>query len=467
MPQKPYPDVIVLVPGILGSVLRKDGKEVWGWSGGTILRGLKSLGQSINDLAISQDSPKSADLNDGVTVGGLLPDMHLVPGLWKIDGYSRISQNIKRGVGDFEIIPDSNYFEFPYDWRRDNRAAARVLAQKTRGWLDAWKKTSGNKDARLIIVAHSMGGIVARYFLEVFGGWRDTRALISFGTPYRGSLSALDYLVNGYKKFAIDLTSLIRSFTSVYQLLPIYPCYDSGDGKYLRVDAAPGPRNLDIGKAKSALDFHREIEAAVSENQKDEQYSNNGCKIYPFVGIGQPTLQSARRDGGGIEMLESYQGKDLAGDGTVPRVSATPIELSKERRERYAAERHASLQNSSSVLFQIGGILTGEQIDLSQMRLSTFQKIAIALAVDDAYSTSRPVIVRARPQSKGVRLTAVLVDIATGNQKARKSMTEGDNGWQTANFGLLENGAYRVTIGSADTRVTSVTDVFTVFETAA
>src|SRR4029434_11089128 len=31
-------------------------------------------------------------------------------------------------------------------------------------------------------------------------GWRDCRALITFGTPYRGSANALNYLANGYKK---------------------------------------------------------------------------------------------------------------------------------------------------------------------------------------------------------------------------------------------------------------------------
>jgi hypothetical protein len=33
-----------------------------------------------------------------------------------------------------------------------------------------------------------MGGLVARHYLEVFDGWRDTRMLVTFGTPYRGSV---------------------------------------------------------------------------------------------------------------------------------------------------------------------------------------------------------------------------------------------------------------------------------------
>jgi triacylglycerol esterase/lipase EstA (alpha/beta hydrolase family) len=58
-------------------------------------------------------------------------------------------------------------------------------------WLKAWRESSGNKDAKLILVGHSMGGVISRYYLECLDGWRDTRTLVTFGTPYRGSLKAI------------------------------------------------------------------------------------------------------------------------------------------------------------------------------------------------------------------------------------------------------------------------------------
>ena len=84
-----------------------------------------------------------------------------------------------------------------------------------------------------------MGGLVARWYLECLGGWQDTRALITFGTPHRGSLNAVDFLVNGFVKKlgplkVADLSRLLRSLTSVYQLLPIYPCVDVGAGEPAR-----------------------------------------------------------------------------------------------------------------------------------------------------------------------------------------------------------------------------------------
>src|SRR5215211_2109328 len=111
------PDVGVLLPGILGSVLRKDGRDVWAASGGAVLAGILSGGGSIRELALREDD-LADDLGDGVTADRLIPDVHLLPGLWKIDGYSRIRETISTV---FDVTEGENYFEFPYDWRRDNR----------------------------------------------------------------------------------------------------------------------------------------------------------------------------------------------------------------------------------------------------------------------------------------------------------------------------------------------------------
>ena len=57
--------------------------------------------------------------------------------------------------------------------------------------------------------------------LEVLGGWKDARALLTFGTPYRGSLNALNTLANGERKAAgrIDLSPLVRSLTALELLV--------------------------------------------------------------------------------------------------------------------------------------------------------------------------------------------------------------------------------------------------------
>src|SRR5690242_186917 len=118
MAREPVADVIVLLPGITGSVLAKDGKDVWALSGGAIMRGLRSLGRNLQHLRIQDDDPEVDDLGDGITAPRIMPDTHLIPGLWKIDGYSKMASTI---LDQLDVTRGSNFFEFPYDWRRDNR----------------------------------------------------------------------------------------------------------------------------------------------------------------------------------------------------------------------------------------------------------------------------------------------------------------------------------------------------------
>ena len=215
-------DLVILLPGIMGSALAKDGKPVWDLTAGAIGRALYTLGDSIQDLALSSD----ASTGDDLTPIHLLQDVHIIPGLWKIDGYSGLSKYLQKRLN---VVSGENFFEFPYDWRLDNRVSAQRLESAALDWLENWRSRPGNQDARLVLVAHSMGGLVARYFLEVLDGWKETKTLITLGTPHRGSVKALDYLVNGLQKkigpvTLMDLTEMIQSFPSVHQLLPEYEC---------------------------------------------------------------------------------------------------------------------------------------------------------------------------------------------------------------------------------------------------
>ena len=72
----------------------------------------------------------------------MIRDVHLIPGLWKIDGYTKLVRHIEE---TFDVTRGRNLFEFPYDWRRDNRVAARQLAAKAREWLKDWRQSSGER----------------------------------------------------------------------------------------------------------------------------------------------------------------------------------------------------------------------------------------------------------------------------------------------------------------------------------
>lgn len=449
MPRVPMSDILVLLPGIMGSALRRDGKLVWGFAPGALGSALFSRGKAICDgLMLQQDDPEADDLGDGVTASELIPDLHLLPGVWKIDGYTRVANVIQKR---FDVRENENLFLFAYDWRRDNRVAANRLQRESRDWLKAWREKTNNPDAKLILIGHSMGGLISRWFLEVLGGWKDTRALITFGTPYRGSLNAVDGLSNGVRKGPLgfmDLTALARSLTSLHQLLPIYPCYDDGDGQLLRVGETDRVPNIDPARAADALAFHRTIEAANEANRQDAAYMEARYRIHPIVGTGQETFQSARRNGGGVEMSHSLEGQNWSGDGTVPRISATPLELSNEGREMFAATQHASLQNADAVLTQLEGFLTGLRLDQTVFRGPAR---TIALEVEDLLLEDEPLVLRARvggeaAEDDEVRLHAEIMDGRTGEVARRAELLGAGDGWLEARLSSLPPGSWRVQV---------------------
>jgi pimeloyl-ACP methyl ester carboxylesterase len=462
-------DVIVMLPGITGSVLQKDGKDVWAPTAGAVMHALFSLGRNIKGLALKDDPPDVDDLGDGVVATRVMPDIHLIPGLWKIDGYSKLKSYVLK---NFDVKVGENLFEFAYDWRRDNRVSARKLQHSAEGWLNAWRESSGNKDAKLILVGHSMGGIISRYYLECLDGWPDTRTLVTFGTPYRGSLKAISTLSNGMEKkigpLSLDLTTMARSFTAIYQLLPVYPCVETAGG-LVRVSETDIP-NIDRDRAAAARAFHEEIRLAVEQHEQDEEYLRDRYGIRPVIGTFQPTAQSAKTHGDGVQLIHSYDGEDIGGDGTVPRVSATPIEVEHEENAMFAAQKHASLQNDDPVLAQLAGILSGLHLDLAAFRAPP--TVGLSLDVEDLYGAGEPVIVKARPERESVDgLIAVVEDASrppdseSPLELARAPLRPAADGWHSVELPPLPDGAYRVTVlGSG--MIEPVADVFAVVSPA-
>jgi pimeloyl-ACP methyl ester carboxylesterase len=452
----PAKDVVVLLPGILGSVLQRDGKDVWAMSKGALLRGLLSLGGSVKDLALDGDDPEQDDLGDGVTAPRLMPDLHLVPGLWKIDGYTKVRERL---LDTFDFTVGKNWFDFPYDWRRDNRVAGRHLAERAPQWLKAWRDESGADDAKLVLVGHSMGGLVARAYLELFDGWKDTRALITFGTPYRGAMNALDFLNHGLSKgvgpLKLDLTPFLRSLTSVYQLLPIYESVDPGDSTLRRItELDPLPVGVDRERAVAALEFHRSIERAVDANGGLGRYD-----IHPVVGIFQPTRTSALLRDGVVETQMTYLGEDEGGDGTVPRASATPIELGDQPVGSFATESHASLQNVDSVLTQVMGILSWKKTGLR--KATPFD--GFSLDLDDAVAADEAIAFTARTAGPSNEIEVTAIDADTDIEAARQRVARNADGDFTGSLPGLAPGVYRVRLADAsEAGLVPVHDLLTV-----
>ena len=446
-------DLVVFLPGITGSTLKRDGKTVWGLSAGAVVNAL--MRGALDDLVIPVESGED-DLGDGVTVDGVVDDVHLIPGFWKIDGYGGFVDALAQRVA---IRPGFNFRTFPYDWRRDNRVSARRLQQIATAELIKWRKTTGDPEAKLILIAHSMGGLVARYFMEVLGGWRDTRQLITLGTPFRGSLNAVGFLVNGFARqigpFKADATRALRSFASVHQLLPTYACVDNGGGGLVHV-ADGGLHNVDPAKAADAARFHQEIEDAVLANGADPAYRPS--RISPVLSSMQPTFQSVRVSEGKAELLGERDGRNDGGDGTVPTVSALAKGMAPHQ-GFYVEGIHGSLQAKQPVAELVAGLLRGADLDLDRLRAGAAPGV-VRFALEDAYSAG-PVPLRAELAGAVEQRLAVTATEAETGRTVETTLWPRDGAFE-GELALMA-GAWRVTVGGE--RSEPVTDLTLVIAT--
>lgn len=98
------------------------------------------------------------------------PFFHTYDGLWE-------------GLISVGYEPGKTLFAFPYDWRRDNSETAKVLGDR----IDEVLRECDCK--KVDLVAHSMGGLVARYYIQNIKN--DTvDQLIFLGTPHLGAAKA-------------------------------------------------------------------------------------------------------------------------------------------------------------------------------------------------------------------------------------------------------------------------------------
>ncbi|MCU0535730.1 MAG: lecithin--cholesterol acyltransferase [Hydrococcus sp. Prado102] len=491
-------DIVVILPGIMGSVLQKDGTDLWNASRQTIWQIVSSLGNKVKDLKLEGDDPNGGDLGDGIKPTRLIADTYLIPGFGGfgklVDGYNKTSELI---TNNFDVIEGNiyedpedeaaNFYHFPYDWRRDNRANARILKRLLDKRLKTWRDRE-NKDAKVILLAHSMGGLISRYYLEVLGGWQDCKALFTFGTPYRGSVMAINILANGLKKGRLDLGELLKlnevipTLTSIYQLLPRYRALKI-DNDFYRVAESPVQLpKIDRTKAMDALKFHNEIDDAADVNQKNSVYRNSFVTC-PIVGVVQPTMQSAELADGVITVSEvlptwlSDRPHLADGDSTVPQVSATPVQMDDMETilmVDFIAESHGALQKQPNTLLNLLKRIQVAQSASQEDVRGAVNGVAprgirglqgIGLSLDDLYLVNEPITMRAKV-SGGASFNAVTAEIAcvSHDRPAIACNFTLENGTWVMAMDNLEAGLYRVKVQTDNTDEDTFNPVHNLFE---
>jgi len=352
-----FGDLVIVVPGMLGSRLRHNGEPLWG-DARTFLEWARTHGAQLGRLSVGADDPGLEDLGDGIVPDGLIDGFLVVGRFLKVGGYGSLARSLQKGLS---LKLGENLQLFAYDWRRDLRVSTRRLATKAEGWLHAWRSRSGNRDAKIVLVSHAMGAVIARAFADVEKGWPAIRTIISIGAPFLGSVRALDLLYFGvdFQTYGLplhDLPSMARTLTSVYQLLPTYPAIRTFTGEIVSPFDIRIP-TFEHHKIERARQFHRDLVDWHAKNRAAEGYAEMVSKA--IVGIGQPTVETARLLPNGTLAIDA-EAPDEAhdGDGIVPRFSAEALSANGfEGHWFYVPQTHGMLAADPTVHAHIVDIL--------------------------------------------------------------------------------------------------------------
>ncbi|MGP3923444.1 esterase/lipase family protein [Streptomyces sp. 8N616] len=484
-----FNDVIVLLPGIGGSVLRKGQTPLWEPSlklAGGLLRNRTEL---LEALAGDRADLDDAEHDSEVTAAGLIGTPVTIPGLAKVNQYRALRRMILSGLdvvrGDPSVDgPPANYFEFAYDWRRDNRVSALRLKEFIDRELPKWRSALPYGRPKVVFVCHSMGGLVAKFYADVLGGWTHTRSIITFGTPFRGSVQALEFLSNGYRKCGIEIapiSELLAGYTSVYQLLPRHPVVldrRSGPDRPtapLRVSELEekSAGSLSVTRARCAYtDFHQEMGPEAAERTGPGQ-----GHLIPVVGYGHSTLQAAVLSDNGVatsaEPLALGSGRRWlgTGDGTVPALSAIPVELSEGPVHWWENGTHSSCHTGERALARLLRTLGLYGTGISDLQGPDGAPVltdpgdahedrpVIALEVEDVHLGGEPVTLRCAVREDPAEDTTPRMELTGPGRPEQVTRTDGENGAAWVVEGLPA-GTYEATVTYGNRTVADVFEVW-------
>lgn len=229
-------EAIIIVPGFIASCIIDDENIYWD-PVNPIRKSKVDLFSRIKALILDEEGNTSVPM----WAPTMKDDLDLVGGAINVS-YDLFYDVKNRFEDRYDVMM------FQYDWRIDNRISA---AQ-----LDTFIKE--NKWDKVILLGHSMGGVVISSYLTMGEKQREKVKMMStFGTPYLGMVEIIGLMETGFFPFADDsLTSLIQPFLkslsmnmpAIFQLLPskyllqgsYYANEEEGMSSFIRIEGENG-----------------------------------------------------------------------------------------------------------------------------------------------------------------------------------------------------------------------------------
>jgi pimeloyl-ACP methyl ester carboxylesterase/tetratricopeptide (TPR) repeat protein len=263
---------LFILPGVMGTRLKDNAGLLW-----------------LNQARLSADGMKPLALeNEGVQIDGIVQM-----------GYQRLEEHFSSS---------HHVVLFPYDWRRSVADAAKNLANQVEAC---------HRNGELVrIIAHSMGGLVARAMIALNPGLWDavvTRGgrMVQLGTPNKGSF-VIPRILWGVEATVQMLAMLDprQSKKQVCEILALYPGLvemlpETDDGRFFNPEWWTTDR-AQLGSPKEV-----ELKAAAALRAKISTGNTRGIVYVAGVGVNTPADLVFEGDEPVWRLTDE-------GDGTVP-----------------------------------------------------------------------------------------------------------------------------------------------------
>ncbi|UOB08020.1 hypothetical protein MQE23_02555 [Streptomyces sp. HP-A2021] len=435
-------DAVIVVPGIMGSELVDvtTGKTLWGLADANWYVSAWMTGQGLRNLRVTDPETERRR----VRATRLLRFPAFMPVLTGMEPYTRLMERIAQVVRHPAALRP-----FPYDWRLPVAHNAALLARAIEAHLTAWRwraesRGPGGSRARVVLVTHSMGGLLVQEMAQVPGALDEVRSIVTLGTPFLGSLDAVRMLSEGVgSPFPLPrrrLQALARTLPSVYELLPAYRCVQD-KGVLRHVTAG------DLGIGRDSVPPDRATAHTLP-------LPGHRC----LVGLGQPTFQSMSLRSGDIEVHHGIPDEhstagtsllDHSGDGTVYRYSA---ELRQAERT-YVHQSHGALARCKEAMDHVCAVISEDE------QGAPLGGGELGLEVPDVVQAGEPFTITVTG-SQAAGASCYVVDLSTGGVKESPVLRHGDaaeEGKRAGELFLTQPGLYRVAVagggGSPVTRL--------------
>lgn len=419
-------DAVIVLPGIMGSELveRETDTVLWGLPP----RGYIDLWTRDSIWEKLKVTQRERDGKPGrIRATRLLQAPAFAPVMRGVEPYSRLVAAIQSITNDRDAV-----LEFPYDWRLSVRYNAGELAKAADRHLTNWRvHPNGSPDAKLVLVAHSMGGLVAQFFTGKLGGHTMVRQTIAIGTPFWGAVKAI-FLLDQGRGSPVPLPRqrlrcVAKTLPGIHDLLPSYRCVEENGMTRKLTPADVQLLGGDIDLARASAELH---DALARLNPRD---------LRTLVGVEQPTMQSLRlRDG--VAEPQYFTNEDVGridwrGDGTVySQVAAGGVEPVSS-----LPQSHGALARSPEAIAAIRAVLTRRRLG------PPMGGSWISLDVPDTIYVGQPfeiyVTSQGDPGGSGCRI----VDTDTNRQVSRPFLVRHGDA-MVASALLLRPGLFRVEV---------------------